>query len=89
MLHSVGTSFGAFFALRFILGKFLLLSIFDWGLLTTSFEGMCESCVAPSLILIISMFYKKNEQVRKTHLSATKHELNSIDISLDAFHGSM
>jgi ACS family allantoate permease-like MFS transporter len=44
MLHSVGTSFGAFFALRFLL-------------------GMCESCVAPSLILIISMFYKKNEQV--------------------------
>lgn len=25
--------------------------------------GMCESCVAPILILIISMFYKKNEQV--------------------------
>lgn len=24
---------------------------------------MCESCVAPILILIISMFYKKNEQV--------------------------
>ncbi|KAL6299108.1 MFS general substrate transporter [Sparassis latifolia] len=24
--------------------------------------GMCESCVAPILILIISMFYKKNEQ---------------------------
>ncbi|PPQ77275.1 hypothetical protein CVT25_010857 [Psilocybe cyanescens] len=46
MLHSVGTSFGAFFALRFLL-------------------GMCESCVAPSLILIISMFYKKNEQSRR------------------------
>ncbi|KAJ7129764.1 MFS general substrate transporter [Mycena epipterygia] len=43
MLHSVGTSFGAFFALRFLL-------------------GMCECCVAPILILIISMFYKKNEQ---------------------------
>ncbi|PPQ69571.1 hypothetical protein CVT26_001573 [Gymnopilus dilepis] len=43
MLHAVGTSFGAFFTLRFLL-------------------GMCESCVAPSLILIISMFYKKNEQ---------------------------
>lgn len=25
--------------------------------------GMCESCVAPILILVISMFYKKNEQV--------------------------
>lgn len=27
---------------------------------------MCESCVAPILILIISMFYKKNEQVHKS-----------------------
>jgi ACS family allantoate permease-like MFS transporter len=26
---------------------------------------MCESCVAPSLILIISMFYKKNEQAQR------------------------
>lgn len=24
---------------------------------------MCESCVAPILILIISMFYRKDEQV--------------------------
>ncbi|KJA29985.1 hypothetical protein HYPSUDRAFT_125950 [Hypholoma sublateritium FD-334 SS-4] len=39
MLHSVGTTFGAFFALRFLL--------------------------APSLILIISMFYKKNEQAQR------------------------
>ncbi|TFK43608.1 MFS general substrate transporter [Crucibulum laeve] len=46
MLHAVGTSFGAFFALRFLL-------------------GMCESCVAPILILIISMFYKKNEQATR------------------------
>ncbi|KAJ7226188.1 MFS general substrate transporter [Mycena rebaudengoi] len=46
MLHSVGTSFGAFFAMRFLL-------------------GMCESCVAPILILIISMFYKKNEQATR------------------------
>ncbi|KAI0676836.1 MFS general substrate transporter [Trametes maxima] len=43
MCHAVATSFGAFFALRFLL-------------------GMCESCVAPILILIISMFYKKDEQ---------------------------
>lgn len=27
------------------------------------FLGMLESCVAPILILIISMFYKKDEQV--------------------------
>ncbi|KAF5393880.1 hypothetical protein D9757_000097 [Collybiopsis confluens] len=46
MLHSVGTSFGAFFALRFLL-------------------GMCESCVAPILLIIISMFYKKDEQARR------------------------
>ncbi|TCD71290.1 hypothetical protein EIP91_011061 [Steccherinum ochraceum] len=44
MLHAATTSFGGFFALRFLL-------------------GMCESCVAPILILIISMFYKKNEQI--------------------------
>ncbi|ESK89336.1 mfs allantoate [Moniliophthora roreri MCA 2997] len=45
-LHAVAESFGAFFALRFLL-------------------GMCESCVAPILILIISMFYKKNEQAKR------------------------
>ncbi|KAG2118826.1 MFS general substrate transporter [Suillus discolor] len=43
MLHASTDNFGAFFALRFLL-------------------GMCESCVAPCLILIISMFYKKDEQ---------------------------
>jgi ACS family allantoate permease-like MFS transporter len=26
---------------------------------------MCESCVAPILIVIISMFYKKNEQASR------------------------
>ncbi|KAH7920805.1 MFS general substrate transporter [Leucogyrophana mollusca] len=46
MLHGAANSFGAFFALRFIL-------------------GMCESCVAPILILIISMFYKKDEQATR------------------------
>ncbi|KAG1770049.1 MFS general substrate transporter [Suillus occidentalis] len=43
MLHASTNNFGAFFALRFLL-------------------GMCESCVTPCLILIISMFYKKDEQ---------------------------
>ncbi|KAI0780563.1 MFS general substrate transporter [Trametes elegans] len=43
MAHAATTSFGTFFALRFLL-------------------GMCESCVTPILILIISMFYKKDEQ---------------------------
>ncbi|KAF7313734.1 MFS general substrate transporter [Mycena chlorophos] len=65
MLHAIPTSFGPFFALRFLL-------------------GMCECCVAPILILIISMvgslisafdeinlilslsqFYKKNEQASR------------------------
>jgi len=46
MLHAVGTSFGAFFTLRVLL-------------------GMCESCTAPSLILIVSMFYKKDEQASR------------------------
>lgn len=27
---------------------------------------MCECCVAPILILLISMFYKKDEQVQHT-----------------------
>lgn len=31
---------------------------------------MCESCVAPILILIITMFYKKDEQVRSTYIDA-------------------
>ncbi|KIJ20151.1 hypothetical protein PAXINDRAFT_7408 [Paxillus involutus ATCC 200175] len=44
--HGAANSFGAFFALRFIL-------------------GMCESCVAPILILVISMFYKKDEQATR------------------------
>ncbi|KAI0049609.1 MFS general substrate transporter [Auriscalpium vulgare] len=46
MAHAAAPSFGAFFALRFLLGMF-------------------ESCVAPSLILIISMFYKKEEQATR------------------------
>ncbi|TRM67974.1 major facilitator superfamily domain-containing protein [Schizophyllum amplum] len=46
MLHAAGTSFGAIFALRILL-------------------GMLESCVAPILILIITMFYKKNEQATR------------------------
>ncbi|KAI1792940.1 MFS general substrate transporter [Ganoderma leucocontextum] len=46
MCHAAASSFGAFFALRFLL-------------------GMCESCVAPILILIISMFYRKDEQATR------------------------
>ncbi|GJE84701.1 MFS general substrate transporter [Phanerochaete sordida] len=57
--------------------KYLGCNVVVWGALlmlqasTTSFRaffalrfllGMCECCVAPILILIISMFYKKDEQ---------------------------
>ncbi|KII94788.1 hypothetical protein PLICRDRAFT_47802 [Plicaturopsis crispa FD-325 SS-3] len=62
------------------LAKYLGGNIIVWGALlmlhaaTTSFSGffalrfllgMCESCVAPILILIISMFYKKDEQASR------------------------
>lgn len=33
--------------------------------LTGHLVGMCEACVAPILILIITMFYKKDEQARR------------------------
>ncbi|KAI0773854.1 MFS general substrate transporter [Fomes fomentarius] len=46
MCHAGASSFGSFFALRFLL-------------------GMCECCVAPILILIISMFYRKDEQAMR------------------------
>ena len=63
MLHAVPSSFGAFFALRVVL-------------------GMCESCVAPTLILIISMFYKKDEQVE----TSTSSQLMMVLISVDQGH---
>ncbi|KAL4241586.1 MFS transporter superfamily protein [Abortiporus biennis] len=59
------------------IAKYLGANIIIWGILlmlhavSASFGafftlrfllGMCESCVAPILILIISMFYKKDEQ---------------------------
>lgn len=63
MLHASTNNFGAFFALRFLLGMLVHLSLSSiMGVYIVS--GMCESCVAPCLILIISMFYKKDEQVR-------------------------
>ena len=34
--------------------------------------GMCECCVAPILILLISMFYKKDEQVSTSILMKSK-----------------
>ena len=61
MLHVFPTNFGGFFSLRLILGKLRILNRFS--MLSPRTSGMLESCVAPSLVLIISMFYKKDEQV--------------------------
>ncbi|KAI5124717.1 hypothetical protein M0805_005355, partial [Coniferiporia weirii] len=62
------------------LGKYLGINVVLWGIVLmlqavpNTFGpifflrfllGMLESCVAPILILIISMFYKKNEQARR------------------------
>ncbi|PSS29767.1 hypothetical protein PHLCEN_2v2915 [Hermanssonia centrifuga] len=62
------------------LGKYLGTNIVLWGIIMmlhavpNSFGpffvlrillGMLESCVSPALVLIISMFYKKNEQARR------------------------
>ncbi|KAI0321878.1 MFS general substrate transporter [Amylostereum chailletii] len=59
MLHAVPSSFGPFFALRFLLGMF-------------------ECCVAPTLILIISMFYKKDEQASRIAWFYVMNGLTSI-----------
>ena len=63
MLHAAGTSFGAIFALRILLGTATSIRYHEAPALTMT--GMLESCVAPILILIISMFYKKNEQATR------------------------
>ncbi|PSS29766.1 hypothetical protein PHLCEN_2v2914 [Hermanssonia centrifuga] len=62
------------------LGKYLGTNIVLWGIIMmlhavpNSFGpffvlrillGMLESCVSPTLVLIVSMFYKKNEQARR------------------------
>ncbi|CDO74069.1 hypothetical protein BN946_scf185043.g119 [Trametes cinnabarina] len=61
MLHAIPSTFGPFFALRLLLGEaYLRLDEADSDSLIP--QGMLESCVAPILILIVSMFYKKNEQ---------------------------
>lgn len=66
-----------YIAQKLRLGKYLGMNIIIWGVvllchaLANSFQaffalrfilGMCESCVSPILISIISMFYRKNEQ---------------------------
>ncbi|OCH93600.1 MFS general substrate transporter [Obba rivulosa] len=73
--------------------KYLGGNIILWGIIlmlhaiTTSFGsffvlrfllGMCESCVAPILILIISMFYKKDEQATRVSWFYVTVRLSSI-----------
>ncbi|KAI0347076.1 MFS general substrate transporter [Trametopsis cervina] len=69
-----------YIAQKLPLAKYLGANIIVWGAIlmlhasTTSFAGffvlrfllgMCECCVAPILILIVSMFYKKDEQATR------------------------
>lgn len=68
MCHAIPNTFAPFFVLRILLGISLLpfssVKVCHLIIFWFSTAGMLESCVAPILILIISMFYKKNEQVR-------------------------
>ncbi|KAL5526502.1 hypothetical protein ACEPAF_8226 [Sanghuangporus sanghuang] len=69
-----------YIAQKLRLGKYLGVNVVLWGVILmlqavpTTFApffvlrvllGMLESCVAPILVLIISMFYKKNEQSQR------------------------
>lgn len=64
MCQGATTNFGAFFVLRFLLGTVFIYAVSPLDVYSTDAPlGMCECCVAPILILIISMFYKKDEQV--------------------------
>lgn len=63
MLHAVPKSFGPFFALRLLLGEvFQLIIRVIRSCSRVTLVGALESCVAPILILIVSMFYTKKEQ---------------------------
>ncbi|KAI0758288.1 MFS general substrate transporter [Irpex lacteus] len=69
-----------YIAQKLRLGKYLGANVVAWGIVMMLLAvpntfgpffflrlllGMLESCVAPILVLIISMFYKKNEQARR------------------------
>ncbi|KAH7887847.1 MFS general substrate transporter, partial [Phlebopus sp. FC_14] len=69
-----------YIAQKLRLAKYLSANIIVWGIVlichgaANSFStffalrfilGMCESCVAPILILVISMFYRKDEQATR------------------------
>ena len=82
MCHAAARSFGAFFALRFLLGAYASMIWGQTSILIDSMTGMCESCVAPILIVIISMFYKKDEQVK----TSTSSQLMMVLISVDQGH---
>ncbi|TFK73159.1 MFS general substrate transporter [Pluteus cervinus] len=78
---------------RLRLAKYLGANIVAWGIIlmlhaaAPTFQaffalrfllGMCESCVAPSLILIIGMFYKKNEQASRISWFYVMNGLTSV-----------
>lgn len=63
MLHTIPKSFAPFFVLRLFLGELLGSQGVGRYLSANGYTGALESCVAPILILLISMFYKKDEQV--------------------------
>jgi len=82
-----------YIAQKLRLGKYLGMNVVLWGIILmlqavpTSFGpffllrillGMLESCVAPILILIISMFYKKDEQARRISWFYVMNGLTSV-----------
>ncbi|TFK73171.1 MFS general substrate transporter [Pluteus cervinus] len=82
-----------FISQRLRLAKWLRANIVVWGIvlmlhaLATSFRaffalrfllGMCESSASPSLILIIGMFYKKNEQASRISWYYAMNGLTSV-----------
>ncbi|KAL5527492.1 hypothetical protein ACEPAG_6283 [Sanghuangporus baumii] len=82
-----------YIAQKLRLGKYLGVNVVLWGVvlmlqaIPNTFApvfvlrillGMLESCVAPILILIISMFYRKNEQSRRISWFYVMNGLTSI-----------
>ncbi|TFK73160.1 MFS general substrate transporter [Pluteus cervinus] len=101
-----------FISQRIRMAKWLGANIIGWGIVlmlhasATSFRaffalrfllGLCESCTTPSLVLIIGMFYKKNEQASRIswyYAMASANGLASVfggfvayGISFDKEHG--
>ena len=57
----------------------LLLALRNSLLTATLLTGALESCVAPILILLISMFYKKDEQVCRNFYAVHHHSVLNKD----------